>query len=138
MEASKPSRPRRRVSADAGAPAPLAVSLTLPPDAPADLVELARVVTSEAPRLLAGFDPDQVAVVLVHPRSPDCPADLARRGRVHALVMERAYVSEQLIPLGLPSETRPGWFLAVLVGVNDTAVVQLASVERVAFERTAS
>lgn len=113
-------------------------ALGLPPETPADVLALARTACLGAPRLLAGFDPDAVGLVLVHPRSCAAQPDLARRGRVFAAVEPLDDLLGLARRLNLEPRRRPGWFSVLLVGIEASGLIFLAPTSRLDFERRAS
>ena len=105
---------------------------------PADVAALVATLTSEAPRLLAGFDPDRVGVVLVHPQSCAALPDLAARDRVLLTIEPLDELRQLAARLDLRLARRPGWFAVLLVGVETSAMTYCAPPERADFERRAS
>lgn len=104
---------------------PLGVSLTLPPGAPLDMVELARLASTEGARLLEGLRPDRVGLVVVHPDSPSCPDRFAGQGRALVRVESLSKVVRLARLAGLRHEPDGERFSAVLLGVAHKAALTL-------------
>lgn len=105
---------------------------------PADVAALVATLTTEAPHLLAGLDPDEVGAVLVHPQSCAALPGLAARGRVLLTIEPLEDLRQLAARLDLRLARRPGWFAVLLVGVEASALTYCAPPERANFERRAS
>ena len=110
-------------------PAPLAAYLDLPPDCSDDMRDLARVVATKAPELLAGLAPGEVGLVVIHPRSPACPDPAVRAGRIFAAVESRTHLEALARQIRLDASHRPGWFGCLFVGIETSSFGYLAPLE---------
>lgn len=104
---------------------PLGVSLSLPPGAPADMVDLARIASTEGARLLEGLRPDRVGLVVVHPDSPACPDSHAGQGRALVRVEPLSKVERVARLAGLRHQPDHERFSAVLLGQRHKAALTL-------------
>jgi hypothetical protein len=108
---------------------PAAVTLDLPVDCPPDVRELARVATAQAAELLAGLAPTEAGLLVLDPRSPLCPDDLAAQGAIVCRVESLAWLRQLAaqLPLLAPLRPQPGAYVALLVGVDRCAVLSLST-----------
>ena len=104
----------------------LAAALDLPEGTPDDVRDLAQLAASEGRELLAGHRPAEVALLVVHPDSTACPTHARAARRVFAKLEPLTDLVAIARQVGLDAHRPDGWFLGLLLGATDAAIVRLA------------
>jgi hypothetical protein len=94
------------------------VATTIPPTAPEELQELARLVARCGPALLVGHDPAAVGLLAVHPSSPACPEKLQKSD---VFVVPRGMLERLARNTSIQRQPPPGTFWALLFGEHQCA-----------------
>lgn len=104
----------------------LAAALDLPDGTPDDVRDLARLAATHGPELLAGHRPCDVALLVVHPDSDACPARARAARQVFARREPLAELEAIARRVGLEVHRPDGWFLGLLIGASESALIRLA------------
>lgn len=96
---------------------------TLPGSPPPDLQDLARLLTTEGPRLLASLSPGEVGLLLVHPESSVATPDHRATGQAWAVPYPRAALLQLAHSIRTQVEVPPAdRFVILMIGRQQTAV----------------